>query len=135
MAWPKGVPHRPEMIAKRLAKITGQKRRPHSEEGRRHMSEGRKRYLAGLPSLPRAPKRTTVSYRRDVEDFLGVRLDPRRQIVHHIIEEGGDALSNLAILPRYVHRAVHVLQNRGIAVDVSRFAVLSLDPQEVSNLV
>lgn len=127
LAWPKGVPHRPEMIAARLVKITGKPRRPHSPEGRINISIARQRYLAGLPKGSKAPPRTGLAYRRDVEDLLNVRLDPKTEVVHHLHgKKGGDQFENLAVLPRGLHAAAHNLEAWGVAVDLGRFSVLNL---------
>lgn len=81
----------------------------------------------GEPTEPRE-KRTQVSYRRAVEDYLDLRLDSKREVVHHTsgTGRGGDSIKNLAVMPREVHQAVHTLERHGVAVDVGPFMATTI---------
>lgn len=129
MAWPKGVPHRSDMIARRVAKVRGVKRGPTPQATRDKIAEGHRRRLLGLPSAAPRVKRPYAKYRRIVEDYLGVVL-PSWILVHHInLDDTDDRIENLAIVTRPVHNAIHTCIRAGLHIDVTRFSVTVIKEQ------
>jgi hypothetical protein len=103
---------------RRFVRQKGSHGYPHSEVTKQRISARRRSQPVELRE-----KRTQVKVRRDVEDYLDVRLDPLAQVVHHVEHDGGDGLENLAVLPRVVHQAVHTLERYGLEVDLTPLVV------------
>ncbi len=105
-------------------------RRPKGSTGYPLTEATKERIGASRRGGPKEPReaRTQVSYRRAVEDYLGLRFDPKREVVHHILEKGrgGDSIKNLAVMPRVVHQAVHTLERHGVIVDVEPFMATTI---------